>query len=300
MKKYYIYRIVNELNGKDYIGKRLCPKSFTPKTDTYFGSGLVVNRAFKKYGKENFRKEILVENIKTVEEINSLEISYIKKYKENGKAVYNISEGGDGGDTLLYASEEKKKEFCKNCSIVGKKYYKEHPEEVIKISKRTKKLWENQDYRLLQAKKRIGQKRTEETKKKMSISALGIIPDKETRKKMSISATKKFIKNPEFIENLREHGKKQWEDEAYRAKMLALHKELWKNEEYRKNQSETHKKPNTFIMKKVICVETGEFFNSIKEATEKTGISNISAVCRGVRKKAGGYTWEYVDILRRE
>ena len=34
-------------------------------------------------------------------------------------------------------------------------------------------------------------------------------------------------------------------------------------------------------------------FESIKEAYEKTGINNISAVCRGVRPSAGGYKWRY-------
>jgi len=36
-------------------------------------------------------------------------------------------------------------------------------------------------------------------------------------------------------------------------------------------------------------------FNSIKEAYEITKINNISAVCRGVREKAGGFYWKYAD-----
>ena len=34
-------------------------------------------------------------------------------------------------------------------------------------------------------------------------------------------------------------------------------------------------------------------FSSIQEAFDKTGINNISAVCRGIRPNAGGYKWRY-------
>lgn len=47
--------------------------------------------------------------------------------------------------------------------------------------------------------------------------------------------------------------------------------------------------------KKVKCIETGEVFNSIAEAGKKYGTNHISGACRGERKTAGGYHWEYVD-----
>jgi hypothetical protein len=34
-------------------------------------------------------------------------------------------------------------------------------------------------------------------------------------------------------------------------------------------------------------------FESITEATKVTGAKNISAVCRGIRRKSGGYIWKY-------
>lgn len=48
---------------------------------------------------------------------------------------------------------------------------------------------------------------------------------------------------------------------------------------------------------KVINLDTGEIFNSIKEASEKYNCNRetISAVCRGRGKTAGGYHWAYYD-----
>lgn len=45
----------------------------------------------------------------------------------------------------------------------------------------------------------------------------------------------------------------------------------------------------------VICVETGEVFYSIKEASLKYGYygSNISSCCNGKLKTANGYHWRY-------
>ena len=46
--------------------------------------------------------------------------------------------------------------------------------------------------------------------------------------------------------------------------------------------------------KKVICIETGVIYNSLKEAKEQTGINNIYNVCNGKAKTAGGYHWQYI------
>ena len=51
------------------------------------------------------------------------------------------------------------------------------------------------------------------------------------------------------------------------------------------------------ISKPVLCIETGQIFESTREAENKTGIKhqNIGGVCCGKRKSAGGYHWTYVD-----
>lgn len=54
---------------------------------------------------------------------------------------------------------------------------------------------------------------------------------------------------------------------------------------------------SSFPERSVMCVETNTQYKSISEASRITGVyhSNISAVCRGKRKSAGGYTWKYID-----
>ena len=64
-----------------------------------------------------------------------------------------------------------------------------------------------------------------------------------------------------------------------------------------KKLSEEHKrKLSEALSKKVLCVETGEIFESTMDAKRKTGIShsNISMACNGIRKTASGYHWRYV------
>ncbi len=49
--------------------------------------------------------------------------------------------------------------------------------------------------------------------------------------------------------------------------------------------------------KKIICVETGEVFDSQKEAAERYGLNqgNLSRVCRGILQTCGGYHWRFVE-----
>ena len=54
---HYVYEITNLVNGKKYIGKRSCKCPI--EDDKYMGSGIAITNAIKKYGKENFKKDVL-------------------------------------------------------------------------------------------------------------------------------------------------------------------------------------------------------------------------------------------------
>lgn len=63
------------------------------------------------------------------------------------------------------------------------------------------------------------------------------------------------------------------------------------------NEIRGEDKRSNHIPDAVICVETGERFESIRKAAKATGISNtsISGVLKGKMLTAGGYHWQYAD-----
>lgn len=114
MDKYYIYRITNNINHKTYIGQHKYYKSLLVE-DGYMGSGIILRKAQKKYGIENFTKEIITIAMSR-SEANVLEMYYIaKERKENTYGCYNIADGGQGGawNKGVPCSDETKKKISK-------------------------------------------------------------------------------------------------------------------------------------------------------------------------------------------
>ena len=106
-----IYKITNLINGKIYIGqsqniyKRWNAHQKRPfnSNSTEYNSPLY--RAIRKEGLDNFKMEIITECAK--EELNELEIYYIKKYNAcNRKYGYNISIGGQNSIPKKLSDEE--------------------------------------------------------------------------------------------------------------------------------------------------------------------------------------------------
>jgi len=125
-----IYKTINIYNNKSYVGKDLYNVS------KYLGSGKLLKLAFKKYGKENFKKEI-IEFCKDVNHMNIREIYWIKKLNTFSPNGYNINVGGKGGDTYTYRSEKEKLKFKKKLSEIRKG--KKHSEKTKrKMSKKKK------------------------------------------------------------------------------------------------------------------------------------------------------------------
>lgn len=93
----YLYMITNLINNKKYIGVTNNPQKRWENHKCNNDPTMVIAKAIKKYGKENFKFEILLSNI-PIDKIDQYEQEYIKKYHTHvseGKG-YNVSWGGMG------------------------------------------------------------------------------------------------------------------------------------------------------------------------------------------------------------
>lgn len=89
---YTIYKVTNNLNGKIYIGKHQTRNL----DDGYMGSGKHLKYAIKKYGLENFTKEILHVFDNEVD-MNAKEAELVTEDFLKEDTNYNLCPGGQGG-----------------------------------------------------------------------------------------------------------------------------------------------------------------------------------------------------------
>lgn len=94
MEQHYIYKITNTINGNYYYGKRSCKGLAID--DYYMGSGKGIILAIKKYGKENFTKEILA-YCESAEDALELEELVVTDEEVKSFKCYNRKTGGSGG-----------------------------------------------------------------------------------------------------------------------------------------------------------------------------------------------------------
>ena len=97
-----IYKTTNLVNSKIYIGQH-----FTSADDGYLGSGKYFKRAVKKFGKDNFVRQII--EFCDFNNLDEKEVYWIDELSAtNPKIGYNISPGGNG---IGKHSEETKKKM---------------------------------------------------------------------------------------------------------------------------------------------------------------------------------------------
>lgn len=92
-KYHYFYKITNNLNNHFYYGVH----STNDLNDGYMGSGVRLHYAYKKYGVENFTKEIL-KFFDTREKANEYEAEIVNEELIKDENCYNVIKGG-GFDT---------------------------------------------------------------------------------------------------------------------------------------------------------------------------------------------------------
>jgi len=206
----FVYITTNVLNEKKYVGSH-CTENIN---DGYLGSGRTFKKAIKKYGKENFKREILKE-CETIEEARNLEGRYIKKYKTLIPNGYNFHPNGGPTNGGFHSEETKRK-----------------------MSEAAKKRWKDKEERKKQSERlrSLGLKHSDETKQKIGDIHRG--KESPMKGKNHCEETKEKIRQKLLGTKLPEEVKKKISKNSKRHKPW-LGKKL--SEEHRKNIGESNK-----------------------------------------------------------
>lgn len=173
--KTYIYKTTCLSNNKIYIGQRF-EKRDIEKRENYLGSGILLQKAIKKYGKENFKKEI-IEYCDNRNHANEMEIYWIAYFNSRDLEIgYNVALGGNMVCSMLnkkHTEETKVKMANWHMGKVVSQYTKEKISVHMTGLKRGK-------YNDAQGKKisekLSGKSKSDEHRKNLSISHIGNRP----------------------------------------------------------------------------------------------------------------------------
>lgn len=137
---YVVYRTINKINGKIYIGKHKTANL----DDGYLGSGTYLQNAITKYGVENFTREIL-HLLDSEEAMNTREREIVNEEFLKRDDVYNLKLGGDGGfDYLnrnaLNNSNKNWEQHRKNSSKNAKAWFDQDPSRRLARSEKNKQM----------------------------------------------------------------------------------------------------------------------------------------------------------------
>jgi len=116
MVYHIFYKTTNIINGKFYYGVH----STNKLDDGYIGSGKLLTKAIKKYGKENFTREILA-IFDTKEEAFLIERNIVTKDLVDNRNCYNVKIGGQSGHATFKTAAARAKDSVKEKYITQKK-----------------------------------------------------------------------------------------------------------------------------------------------------------------------------------
>lgn len=195
-----IYQIINLINNKRYIGSAYdlnsrCGRHFIDlKKNQHYN--LILQRAYNKHGKENFKFEILLYCDK--KDLIFFEQRAMDSF--NKKELYNIRTRAENNEGLKH-TEEIKKEMSIRFKGKNNPMYGSHPStETIQKLKNRKPSMLGKNHSE-ESKKKIGESSKNRvpstvTRLKMSISRIGKIHSEETKRK--ISESHKGLNNPNY------------------------------------------------------------------------------------------------------
>lgn len=151
--KYYVYKTTNTINGKIYIGVHRTHKP----DDWYLGSGVLLKKATKKYGRVAFAKEILFE-FDVQDDAYKKESEIVNLEFVSRDDNYNVYVGGYGGMTGRTHAQSVKDKI--SAATKGEN----NPRYGVKVSDYTKRM-------ISEGNK--GKTISEETRKKLSLATSG-------------------------------------------------------------------------------------------------------------------------------
>ena len=250
---YYVYKIENKLNGKSYIGitcdikRRLRQHLWALRNNRHSNSKL--QRAFNKYGENNFSMSVIEEIDCDFDYIARREIYFISVFDSCNNG-YNLTYGGDGTDFRSVSDETKKKQseaMLGNSYSLGCTRAEETKEKMSKAMKKCsdmedrkkrssillKSLWQTEWFREKMAELNrgnryaVGRKVSEEQKELLS--------------KQRIGSKNPFFNHKhtnETREKLSSISKNRWEDKDYVNLVNKNRNIAMRTDEYRKKQSE--------------------------------------------------------------
>lgn len=245
-------------NGKIYIGiTKVDPKQRWSNGNGYYYNAHF-NSAIQKYGWNNFTHKILYSGL-TREEACEKERFLISFYhSDDPKYGYNRTQGGESN----FSVSKETKELHRKAQ---KAHLASHPEHIAKLAEaaRNKQInnWKSQEYRDY------------------------IIPVlKEAHKEV-------YNKKPELRSRMGKIASERWKIPEYRERFINALKSRTQSEHTRKLISDAQDK------KPVICVETGETFESVVSASKSAGthVSCIADCCHGRQDTSCGFHWRFAN-----
>lgn len=135
MKYYYVYIHICLSDAKAYIGWSVNPKIRWRQHCAAKDNRPFYN-AIRKYGKECFESQILFRTT-NLEEVKKKEIEFIKQFDTLVPNGYNLTVGGEGGDT--FANNPNKEVIRRKLGVLGNKNAKGHHSKRPGTSKAMKK-----------------------------------------------------------------------------------------------------------------------------------------------------------------
>ena len=311
-KSMVIYVITNRLNGKQYVGQTARPLG--DRINEHSKSEYPIGHAIRKHGIENFSVEILAEG-KTLDELCMLERYFIARFNSNDPNFgYNLTEGGEHIAGWHHTEQTRANISAALKGRIFTEAHKQHLREVNLGANNPmygKHLTDEQKAKLSAAlsganNPLYGIPRSEEVKAKISATKLA-----NGRSEEAIAKTKEACSIPivcvetgivysSITEAAKElgvsrtavayvcHGKTK-SIKGLTFRFVDPDRAQHISDRLNENRGSVNNVA-------VICIETGVIYESMLAAAESIGLqpANISSVCTGRSRTAGGYHWRRV------